>query len=61
MLRESLAKALTDPKFLAEAKTAQIDIGHISAEDVTKGFNAMINQPPQVLDAMGKYLKAGGD
>jgi tripartite-type tricarboxylate transporter receptor subunit TctC len=31
MLRDSLGKALADPKFLAEAKTAQIDIGHISA------------------------------
>ena len=61
MLRDSLAKALADPKFLAEAKTAQIDIGHIGAAEVIKGFNAMINQPPQVLDAMGKYLKAGGD
>jgi hypothetical protein len=42
-------------------KTAQIEINHISAEEVTKAFSTMINQPPQVLDAMGKYLKAGGD
>ena len=55
------AKALADPKFLAEVKNAQIDIGHISAEDVTKAFNTMVNQPPQVLDVMHKYLKAGGD
>ena len=61
ILRESLAKALADPKFLAEMTTAQIEINHISADEVTKGFNAMINQPPAVLDAMGKYLKAGGD
>jgi tripartite-type tricarboxylate transporter receptor subunit TctC len=61
MLRDSLSKALADPKFLAEVKNAQIDIGHISAEDVTKAFNAMINQPPQVLEVMHKYLKAGGD
>ena len=61
MLSESLAKALADPKFLAEMKNAQIDIGHICADEVTKAFNTMINQPPQVLDVMGKYLKAGGD
>ncbi len=60
MLRESLAKVLADPKFLAETTTAQIDIHHISADEVTKGFNAMINQPSHVLDEMGKYLKAGG-
>jgi tripartite-type tricarboxylate transporter receptor subunit TctC len=61
ILRESLSKALADPKFLAEAKNAQIEIGHISADDVTKAFNTMVNQPPQVLDVMHKYLKAGGD
>jgi tripartite-type tricarboxylate transporter receptor subunit TctC len=60
-LRDALTKALADPKFLAEMKTAQIEINHISADTVTKAFNTMINQPPQVLDAMGKYLKAGGD
>jgi tripartite-type tricarboxylate transporter receptor subunit TctC len=59
-LRDALAKALTDPRFLAEMKTAQIEINHISAEEVTKGFNTMIDQPPQVLEAMNKYLKAGG-
>jgi hypothetical protein len=61
MLRESLEKALADPKFLAEARTAQIDIGHMSAEVVTKAFNTMVNQPPDVLAVMHKYLKAGGD
>ena len=59
MLRDSLAKALADPKFLAEMKTVQIEIQHISAQDVTKGFRDMIDQPPEVLDAMTKYLKAG--
>jgi tripartite-type tricarboxylate transporter receptor subunit TctC len=60
VLREALAKALADPKFLAEMKTAQIEIHPISAAEVTKGFNDMINQPAEVLAAMGKYLKAGG-
>jgi hypothetical protein len=60
MLRDALTKALADPKFLAEMKTAQIEINPISADAVTKGFNTMINQPPEVLAAMGKYLKAGG-
>ncbi|MBX9775130.1 MAG: hypothetical protein K2Y71_12035 [Xanthobacteraceae bacterium] len=60
-LRDALAKTLADPKFLAEMKTSQIEINHISADEVTKAFSGMINQPPQVLEAMGKYLKAGGD
>jgi tripartite-type tricarboxylate transporter receptor subunit TctC len=61
VLRDAVAKSLADPKFLAEMKTAQIEINHISADVVTKAFSTMINQPPQVLEAMGKYLKAGGD
>ena len=56
MLREALAKTIADPELLAEAKKAQIDINYISAEDVTKNFNEMMNQPPQVIEAMKKYL-----
>jgi tripartite-type tricarboxylate transporter receptor subunit TctC len=59
MLREALAKVVADPKFLAEAKTAQIDIRHIAADEVAKGFDSMMNQPPEVLEAMVKYLKVG--
>src|SRR5262245_23759862 len=39
MLRDSLAQALADPKFLAETKNAQIDVGHLTAEEVTKAFD----------------------
>jgi tripartite-type tricarboxylate transporter receptor subunit TctC len=56
MLREALAKAIADPELLAEAKKAQIDINYISGEDVAKDFNEMMNQPPQVIEAMKKYL-----
>ena len=41
---------------LTEADKAQIEMQHISAQDVTKGFNEMMNQPPHVLEAMKKYL-----
>ena len=61
ILRESLSKALADPKFLAETQNLQLEVGHIGADEVTKAFNAMIDQPQQVLEVMHKYLKAGGD
>jgi tripartite-type tricarboxylate transporter receptor subunit TctC len=61
ILRESLSKALADPKFLADTQNLQLEVGHIGADEVTKAFNAMIKQPPQVLEAMHKYLKASGD
>jgi tripartite-type tricarboxylate transporter receptor subunit TctC len=57
ILREALAKTIADPQFQAEAKKAQIDMEYISAQDVIKGFDEMMNQPPQVIEAMNKYLQ----
>jgi len=57
MLRDALAKTIADPQFQEEAKKAQIDMQYISAQDVTKGFAEMMNQPPKVLQAMAKYLQ----
>jgi tripartite-type tricarboxylate transporter receptor subunit TctC len=56
ILRDAFAKTLVDPELLAEAKRAQIDVTYISAQEVTKGFNEMMNQPPAVIEAMKKYL-----
>jgi tripartite-type tricarboxylate transporter receptor subunit TctC len=58
MLREALAKALKDPELLAEAKKAKIDMNHISHEKVQKDFDALLNQTPETLKEMGKYIKA---
>jgi tripartite-type tricarboxylate transporter receptor subunit TctC len=60
MLREGFAKVVRDPQFLAEAAKAQIDIDPISAEEITKDFAAMMNQPPEALAAMLKYFKVEG-
>jgi tripartite-type tricarboxylate transporter receptor subunit TctC len=57
MLRDALAKTIADPQFQEEAKKAQIDMEYISADDVSKGFNEMMHQPPAVLEAMAKYLQ----
>ena len=59
ILRDAFAKVVNDPTFLAEAAAAQIDMQHISAEEVTKDFTAMMNQTPEALEMMGKYLTVG--
>jgi tripartite-type tricarboxylate transporter receptor subunit TctC len=59
ILRDALAKAMADPELLAEAKKAQIEINYISGPEVTKSFHEMMNQPPQVIEAMKKYLTPG--
>jgi len=57
ILRDAFAKTMADPQLLEEAKKAQIDMEFISPQDVTKGFADMMNQPPNVLEAMAKYLQ----
>jgi tripartite-type tricarboxylate transporter receptor subunit TctC len=59
MLRDAIAKTMQDPKFKAEAEKAKIHMEHVSADDVTKMFAELLNQPPHVLAAMNKYLKVG--
>lgn len=60
ILRAALAKTIADPQLQAEAKKALIDMVFIPAQEVSKGFEEVMNQPPQVLEAMAKYLKPGG-
>jgi hypothetical protein len=60
MLRDAFAKALSDPELIAEGKKAKIDFSFISHEQVTKEFSALLNQTPETLKEMGKYIKAEG-
>jgi tripartite-type tricarboxylate transporter receptor subunit TctC len=60
ILREAFAKVLKDPELQAEAKKAKIEMYHISAEQVLKDFTALLDQPPEVLREMGKYIKFEG-
>jgi len=58
ILRDALAKAIKDPELIAESKKAKIEMQFISAEQVLKDFNALMNQTPETLNEMGKYIKA---
>jgi tripartite-type tricarboxylate transporter receptor subunit TctC len=58
ILRDAFVKAVKDPELLAEAKKAKIAMHHISHEQVQKDFNALLNQTPETLKEMGKYIKA---
>ena len=59
MLREALAKALRDPELQVDGEKAQIDLRHISGEEVSKHFSTMLQQSPEVLKEMVKYMKFG--
>jgi tripartite-type tricarboxylate transporter receptor subunit TctC len=60
MLRDAFAKAIKDPDLVAEAKKAKIGVSLIGHEQVTKDFAALLNQTPETLKEMGKYIKAEG-
>jgi tripartite-type tricarboxylate transporter receptor subunit TctC len=60
MLRDAFAKAIRDPDLVAEAKKAKIGVSLIGHEQVTKDFMALLNQTPETLKEMGKYIKAEG-
>jgi tripartite-type tricarboxylate transporter receptor subunit TctC len=60
MLRDAFAKAIKDPELLAEAKKAKINMHLISHEQVQKDFSGLLNQTPETLKEMGKYIKADG-
>ncbi|MGE5820715.1 MAG: Bug family tripartite tricarboxylate transporter substrate binding protein [Deltaproteobacteria bacterium] len=59
-LREAFAKVVKDPEFLAEGKKAKIDFNYISPDQVLKDFTALLNQTPDTLKEMGKYIKLEG-
>lgn len=58
-LREALAKTVADPAFVADANKAKIDMAYVTPEAVLKGFEEIMSQPPEVIEAMGKYMKPG--
>jgi len=60
LLRDAFAKAIKDPELVAEAKKAKINVNLISHEQVLKDFTALLNQTPETLKEMGKYIKAEG-
>ena len=59
LLRDAFAKAVKDPDFVGEAKKARIEVGYISAEEVAKMFQSLLEQPPEVQKEMVKYIKFG--
>lgn len=58
ILRDAFAKAIKDPELLAEAKKAKINMHLIGHDQVQKDFAALLNQTPETLREMGKYIKA---
>jgi tripartite-type tricarboxylate transporter receptor subunit TctC len=59
VLQKAVRELMADPAFLAEARTAQIDMAYMSAAEVGQSFEKIFNQPPEAVEAMHTYLKVG--
>jgi len=60
LLRKALAATLRDVELQADFRKSQIDFGHISGDEVLRGFTALMRQPPEVQQQLVKYIKFGG-
>ncbi len=57
ILRDAFGKALQSPELQADAKKRKMDVEYVPPEECLKVMNYIINQPPEVVKELGKYVK----
>lgn len=55
-LRSAFEKATKDPELLAEAKKLRIDVVHVHGAELQKMAVKVMNQPPEVIEAIKKLF-----
>lgn len=60
-LRDAFSKTIHDKDFVADAKKAKITVSYIAPKEVAETFVALLDQKPEVLKEMTKYIKFGGN
>ena len=56
VLRESFARMIGDPKFLADAKKRNLDIEFTRSEELENISRDVVQQPPEVIQRVTKLL-----
>ncbi len=59
ILREAFAKASQDKELLAETEKGNLPIDYANAEECLKIIREVLNQPPETIQEITKYLKFG--
>lgn len=59
ILREAFANALKDKDLLAEAEKGKMTIDYVPPERCLKIIAEVLNQPPDVVQTLAKYIKFG--
>ena len=57
ILREACVKSINNPKLVAEAKKARMDMEPMTGEQLQALAKRVINQPPGVLKRVKKILE----
>ncbi|MET0502108.1 MAG: tripartite tricarboxylate transporter substrate-binding protein [Candidatus Binatia bacterium] len=55
-LRQAYVQALKDPELLAEALRGKMDIDPVTGEELQTLAQEMVNQPPEVIDRVKRFL-----
>jgi tripartite-type tricarboxylate transporter receptor subunit TctC len=59
LLRDAFTKAAKDKELLAEADKAQMPIEYVNADDALKIIRTVLNQPPEMIQDLTKYIRFG--
>jgi tripartite-type tricarboxylate transporter receptor subunit TctC len=59
ILRDAFAKDTSDKDLLADAKKGKLPIAYVSAEDSLKLVREVLNQPPEMVAEIAKYIRFG--
>jgi len=59
MLRDAFARATRDKELLAEAEKAKMPIDYFGAEESLKVIHAVLNQTPEMVQEITKYMQFG--
>jgi tripartite-type tricarboxylate transporter receptor subunit TctC len=55
-MRDAFAQMIEDPQFLEEAERAGFHITYVTPDELEEGFASVLDQPPEVLEAMETYI-----
>lgn len=58
-MQAAFAKAIKDPELVAEAKKGKMALEYVPGDEALKVMKEVLNQPKDVVDEFGKYIKFG--
>lgn len=57
LLRNGFVQALKDPELQADTKRSLVEVNYVSPEECLKVMKFVLNQPPEIVQELGKFIK----